>query len=777
MAGPVFLLHNGDHPTLNGFPGAMSLAEFAEYEAVNLTNCDREPIHIPGSVQPHGILLALAPDLTIEQISDTTQALLGIAPAELLGQSLATLLSADQIQTLQDCLLGSFETINPLHLNLTTANGVHTFDGIFHRSPQDKLILELEPSTAEDRKDFFSFYAITKGILSRMQQTRDLLGLCELIVHEIQQLTGFDRVMVYRFDPDGSGTVIAESCQPDLEPYLGLHYPDSDIPKQAKQLYVLNPLRLIPNAQYRPAELLTLPLTAQQPPLDLSLAILRSVSPIHIEYLSNMGVGASMSISLLKEGKLWGLIACHHQSNKFISYSTRTICEFLGQIMALEIGTKEDTQNLDYTLRLKAIQARFIERLTRAEDFSTALVKNREELLALTSAEGAAICADGFITTVGKTPPEAFIHDLLDWLRDRFQDHLFVTDALAEQYSPAQAYLSTASGVMALSITKVQKNYVLWFRPEQVQYVTWAGNPDKFKQVETDGSLTIFPRKSFEAWKQLVEGHSQPWQPCEIDGAIELRSAIVGIILRKADELAAINLELERSNSELDSFTYIASHDLKEPLRGIHNYSTFLLEDYAGQLDEDGINKLETLVRLSQRMEDLISALLRFSRLGRQELDLQPLDLNELVRTVSEVLHISNTDSNIEIRVPQALPTVRGDRVLIEEVLTNLIGNGLKYNDCDRKWVEIGTADLLDPTSDETPLQVIYVRDNGIGIRERHMDSIFRIFKRLHGPGKYGGGTGAGLTIVKKIVERHGGTIWVESLYGEGSTFYFTLPL
>lgn len=763
----------------------MSLTEFAEPDAVNLTNCDREPIHVPGSIQPHGILLVLAPDLTIEQISDTTQLLLGMAPTALLGQPLATLLSADQMQTLQTCLAGNFEALNPLHLSLETAKGPCSFDGILHRSPQDKLILELEPPTAENQKDFFSFYAITKGILSRMQKTRDLLGLCEVIVQDVRQITGFDRVMVYRFDRDGSGTVIAESCEESLEPYLGLHYPDSDIPKQAKQLYVLNPLRIIPNAHYTPAKLLALPSTAQQPPLDLSLAVLRSVSPMHIEYLSNMGVGASMSISLVKEGRLWGLIACHHSSEKFIAYSTRTVCEFLGQIMALEIGTKEDTQNLDYTLRLKAIQARFIERLTLAEDFSTALVKNREELLALTNAEGAAVCADGFVTTVGKTPPESFIHDLIDWLRDRFNDHLFITDALGEQYPPAQAYLSTASGLMALSITKIQKNYVLWFRPEQVQYVAWAGNPEKPKQVEEDGSLTLFPRKSFEAWQQLVEGHSQAWQSCEVEGAVELRSAIVGIILRKADELAAINLELERSNSELDAFTYIASHDLKEPLRGIHNYSTFLLEDYAGQLDEDGVNKLETLVRLSQRMEDLISALLRFSRLGRQEIDLRPLDLNELVQTVSEVLHISNThtDSKIEIRVPQALPTVRGDRVLIEEVLTNLISNGLKYNDCDHKWVEIGVADapIPDPglplPDNPIPMQVLYLRDNGIGIRERHLDSIFRIFKRLQGPGKYGGGTGAGLTIVKKIVERHGGTIWVQSLYGEGSTFYFTLPL
>jgi PAS domain S-box-containing protein len=234
-------------------------------------------------------------------------------------------------------------------------------------------------------------------------------------------------------------------------------------------------------------------------------------------------------------------------------------------------------------------------------------------------------------------------------------------------------------------------------------------------------------------------------------------------------ELKVKNAELDRSNQELDDFAYIASHDLKEPLRGIHNYATFLLEDYAAKLDDAGKAKLETLVRLAQRMEVLIDSLLQFSRVGRVELSSQETDLNDLVRSTLDPLQITVQEEKVDVRIPRRLPTVRCDRVRLGEVFHNLITNAVKYNDKPEKWVEVGYRD----GGDGPP--VFYVKDNGIGILAKHHDAIFRIFKRLHGRDKFGGGTGAGLTIVKKIVERHGGRIWVESAVGEGTTFYFTL--
>lgn len=240
---------------------------------------------------------------------------------------------------------------------------------------------------------------------------------------------------------------------------------------------------------------------------------------------------------------------------------------------------------------------------------------------------------------------------------------------------------------------------------------------------------------------------------------------------RRAErELEVANTELQQSNRDLDDFAYIASHDLKEPLRGIHNYSMFLLEDYGDKLDEDGKAKLETLMRLTRRMEVLIDSLLQFSRLGRVDLAMDDVDLNHTVAEVLDSLDINLKAEKVEVRIPRPLPTVLCDRVRVGEIFHNLIVNAVKYNDKEHKLVEIGYEDL---GGGEPP--VFHVRDNGIGIPEKHYDAIFRIFKRLHGREKFGGGTGAGLTIVKKIIERHNGRIWVESAPGEGTAFYFTL--
>jgi signal transduction histidine kinase len=240
-------------------------------------------------------------------------------------------------------------------------------------------------------------------------------------------------------------------------------------------------------------------------------------------------------------------------------------------------------------------------------------------------------------------------------------------------------------------------------------------------------------------------------------------------VQERTRELQQRNEELDQSNRELDDFAYIASHDLKEPLRGIHNFSSFLLEDYGGKLDDEGRSKLETLMRLTRRMETLIDSLLQYSRLGRVDLAIDRVDLNEIVAEILDSLAISLREEKVDVRVPRPLPVVRADRVRVGEIFYNLIVNAMKYNDKAEKWIEVGWRE-----SPGGPA-VFYVRDNGIGIPEKHQDAVFRIFKRLHGRDKYGGGTGAGLTIVKKIVERHHGRIWVESSAGEGTAFYFTL--
>ncbi len=754
--------------------------EANKLDTVNLTNCDREPIHIPNYIQPQGLLLALAePDLRITLASENASEILGLSARDLLDRPLADFISSDRgdlIEVIQACLDHSFEHVNPLNFAIANADGVvRPFNGVVHRAPSGEIVLELEPVESASKGDFFQFYRRIKVTLAKMQTTQNLSALCDLVVQEMRGLTGFDRVMIYRFNEGGDGTVIAESKQDDLEPFLGMHFPDSDIPKQAKHLYTLNWLRLIPDVNYQQIGLVATDGTSSDP-LDMSYCGLRAVSPLHIEYLKNMGVVASMSVSLIQQQKLWGLISCHHITPKLVPYEIRTVCEFLGQLMSTELSTKENNEDLDYKLHLKTIQSQFVERLTKvtSSNFVEEIISDHEALLNLTGASGVAVCDGDDIILIGQTPNREAIKTLSRWLRHLFKQDIFVTDSLSSIYPIAEEYKNVASGLLAMAISQTQSQYMLWFRPEILQTVTWAGNPDKPNQIESDGSLTIFPRKSFEAWQQIVSGKSNHWLQCEVEAVIELRRAIIDIVLRQSGELANINLELERINNELDAFAYIASHDLKEPLRGIHNYATFLLDDYGEILQGEGAEKLHTLVRLTTRMELLIESLLKFSRLGRQELQMDSIDLNLLLRNVNELFSMNPQWVNCKIHIPRSLPTVFGDRILIEEVFTNLISNAFKYNNQPEKWAEIS---WIESYGQPYNIFTFYVRDNGIGIREKHLESVFRIFKRLHASSKYGGGTGAGLTIVKKIVERHGGQIQVESTFGKGTTFSFALPI
>lgn len=736
---------------------------------VNLTNCDREPIHIPGCIQSHGVLLALKePELTIVQISDNTFRMLGMHPHELLNQTLDKLLDNEQIHLLSDCLgQENLQFSNFLEFSIRVGNKFVDFDVIIYRR-QGIIILELEPNLLEKSHKFFNFYPLIKLTISQLKNATNVTHLSQILAQEVQRITGFDRVMVYRFDENWNGRVIAEAKLENLTTYLDLHYPATDIPQQARQLYTQNWLRLIPDVNYQSAAIIPTnnPLTEQ--PLDLSNAVLRSVSPIHIEYLKNMGVTASMSISIIKNQELWGLIACHHQSPKYIPYEIRNACEFLGHITSLELGAKEDSEDSEYKLQLKSIHSKLVEYMSREKKFIAGLTNYQANLLELVNATGAAVYFDGEYITIGNTPEQLDLQNLIRWINQNLHEEIFATDELGKIYPAAEKFRDVASGLLVISIAKSQKNYVLWFRPEVLQTVAWGGNPNKAVEVTENGDMRLSPRKSFDLWKETVRLKSLPWKSCEINAALDLRNAIIGVVLRKVDELAQLNMELKRSNSELDAFAYIASHDLKEPLRGIHNYSNFLIEDYGDILNEDGRAKLQTLVRLTQRMEDLIDSLLHFSRLGRVDLSMQQTDLNQVIHRILDLLSPRIEEMGIEIRIPQPLPTVYCDRIQVGEVFSNLITNAIKYNDKAEKWIEIGYFHRNETL-------IFYVKDNGIGIREKHFDAIFRIFKRLHGQNKFGGGTGAGLTIAKKIVERHSGKIWVESTYGEGSTFYFTL--
>ncbi len=740
-------------------------------EQVGLSH-NSQSLRAPGSIQPHGVLLALSePDLQILQLSDNTNDYFGITTQELLGRSLTTLFDASQIELIKHCLAEDLGTINPIKLSI----GEQVFDAVAHHS-NGIAILELERSNIVTEANALRIQALARKAIARFQKSSDTKTFLQQVVEEVQIITGCDRVLAYQFDPEGAGSVIAEVKVEGLASFLGLRFTALDIPAESKAMYQQGLLRFAPDVSAPSVPLIAVDPTAA--PLDLGLASLRSIDACCVKYHQNFKVAAFLVIALIKDQQLWGLLSCHHQTPKYLPYEVRTTCEMLGQFVSSELQNKSEHAELDEWLKLKSLHAELMDAIAQTTNLQEALILPAPHLLGLTNAQGAAICLGDEITLVGASPTSEEVRDLMNWANAEIRENLFQTHSLPKLYPAAESFKQTASGLLLLRISKVQPYSILWFRPEVIQTVNWAGNPKDLVQVQTDGSIVLTPRGSFERWQETVRSTALPWSNRELDSAIDLRNAIVGIVLKKAEELAKLNLELEDRNRELDAFAFAASHDLKEPLRGIHNYSTILLEDYAPVLDEEGIDCLETMIRLTQRMETLVNVLLRFSQLGKAELHLELTNLNELVEQVVEMLEMTRRGVSLEVRVPRSLPTIHCDPVLVREIFSNLINNAFKYNTQSEPWAEVG---FLTPAEQSGVLQesleipVFFIRDNGIGIRPQHLELVFKLFKRLHDQDSYGGGTGAGLAIAKKIVERHDGILWVESAYGNGATFYFTL--
>ncbi|AFY36767.1 multi-sensor signal transduction histidine kinase [[Leptolyngbya] sp. PCC 7376] len=737
------------------------------------------PVRTPGAIQSHGFLLAVNPTtFVIEHVSQNVSSYLDQTAEKLLGESLHFIFSEQQILDLEAILNKQFHTPQTHHFAIEVQGKQCCFSALMHQI-EELLILELEPTEAKSKQNIASFQEVLEDALMQMQQVTYLRNLLLFFVEKIRHLTGFERVLVYRFDRDGVGIIEAESKAEHMTSYLGLHFPNVDIPVSARELFQMNALRLISDVEDEPIPLLAL---NDSELLDLSYAILRPPSPCHVQYLQNMDVAASMVMPLIKDGQLWGLINCHHSSPKHIPCDIRTACVFLGKLMCLELNNKLNYTELQAQKQQQAYLSEFIEAIAQADDLQTALTEPDQTLLALIDAHGAAICLDGEITCIGKTPEIKDIRDFLSWANSKIENNIFYTEALAEEYLPAENFQAIASGIFLLQISKVRQYSILWFRPEVSQTIKWAGEPEAQLVKNDDGDLELSPRRSFEVWKETVHHRSLPWRDSDIKIALELRSSLVGIVLNKADELANLNLELQRSNKELDSFAYAASHDLQEPLRGIYNYANLMIRDYPDALEEEGVKRLATIMKLTQRMQSLIEALLYFSRLGQTEIKRQVTDLNVILSEEMNLLQLNHEQAITEFVIPRSLPIVKVDPIVIREAFSNLLNNALKYNTQSHKLVEIG---YLAPDDDEFGVIakehhiknqfIYYVKDNGIGIRDRHLHKIFTLFKRLHGREQFGGGTGVGLTITRKIIEHHGGTIWVTSDYGKGSTFYFTL--
>lgn len=751
---------------------------------LTITNCDMEPVQTPGCIQAHGALLVLRlSNLSILQASDNAQAVLGHAADGLLGQPASRVIGLDGETRLRELLAKEQTDRNPLYL-LSLPGGqngadalditIHIIDGV--------VVLEFE-STGRTEATQPDYYALVKTTVTRLQTAGSLLELCNVVVDEIRELTGQDRVMIYKFHADGHGEVLAESRRADLEPWLGLHYPAEDIPKPAREVFTKTWIRPVSDVSGALAELLPLVNPDTGMPLDMTYCALRGVSIMYTEYLHNMGVAAALTLAIRRNENLWGLIACHHYAGpKHISHQVRAACEFLAQVVTLQHQAAEAKEHAAYRRSIEKVHQKLIAAAGSTGNFAC-FTAGTPSLLDGIQAGGAALYYDNHWTCAGNTPNETQLGGLKDWLIDTrlaSDAHSFyATDHLAEAYPDAAAFAKVASGLMALPVSHSERSLMLWFRPETLQTVNWGGNPHDKPLVPGPHGLRLSPRHSFDLFSESVHQRSLPWNPVEIEAAAGLRIAVLDLLASQVEHRIDTNHNMARSNEELDAFAYVASHDLKEPLHSIHQYANELLENAALMGDENR-NKLDRMLRLTVRMDSLLDALLQFSRVGGVEATFNAVDLNKTVNEAMEMVGFRAIDGN-SVVVPRPLPTAKCNEVQCQQIFVNLLSNALKYSDRTHKRVEVGYIDPAEnhprpgcPEGSEGAT-IFYVADNGIGIDAQYFKQVFKLFKRLHGQNNYGGGTGAGLTIVGKLVAQHGGKVWVDSVPTQGATFYFTL--
>ncbi|MEM9483049.1 MAG: ATP-binding protein [Cyanobacteria bacterium P01_F01_bin.116] len=737
----------------------------------NLAALKQPSINRLTKIQPHGVVLVLDPnDLTVLQASTNTVDEFFLEPQNVVGKPLDEILDPFQVDQFKVSLTEeNLDSINPVKVWVRReGDDYQVFDAIFHRNQEDLLILELEPALTQENIPFLSFYHLARASINQLESTAELYAFCQVIVKEVRKVTGFDRVMLYRFDDDGHGEVVAEEKCEDMEPYMGLHYPESDIPKPARQMFLSNWIRVIPDAAATAVDLYPAENPVTQQATDLTHSILRSAYPCHLEYLHNMGVGASLTISLMKDNKLWGLIACHHRTPKYVPYELRKACEFLGRVIFSEIATREEVADHTHRVRIADVQTGLIDAMSQADYFVEGLTGDPANLLELVGASGAAVLFGKQWTLVGATPSEDELNYLVQWLGKQLDDEVFHTDALPLIYLDAQRFKSLASGLLAIPISK--HSYVLWFRPEVIQMVNWGGDPNHAYDVEeSEQGLRLSPRQSFDLWKETVRCKSLPWQAIEIKAALELRKAVVNVVLRQAEELALLAQDLERSNAELKKFAYVASHDLQEPLNQVSNFVQLLEMRYSPKLDQDAKEFINYAVGGVSQMQTLIDDVLLYSKVDIQGID---CELTEIDAALDKGLR--NLQGRIRetgaVITREQMPTLMADGIQLMQLFQNLIGNAIKFRSPEvSPEIHIGVERQEDDW-------LFSVRDNGIGLGPEFADRIFVIFQRLHTRDEYPG-SGMGLAICKKIVECHRGRIWVESEVGQGATFYFTLPV
>ncbi|MDC0716610.1 ATP-binding protein [Nannocystis bainbridge] len=741
-------------------------------EPVTLDTCASEPIHIPGAIQPHGVLLACrGAELVVQQVSANVGEHLAVTAQAARGASALALFEPGSADRLRAAAASeALREHNPLPL---TARSGRSFEAVLHRVG-DVLVVELEPraSAPGAAAPAPAFDPRLRASVLRLQAARDVAALTSIAAAEVRAITGFDRVMVYRFDPEWNGEVVAEDRRADLEPFLGQHYPASDIPAQARRLYTINWLRLIGDVDYRPVPLLPPLDPASGAPLDLSHGVLRSVSPIHIEYLRNMGVTASMSISLLVDGALAGLIACHHYSGpRVVPFQIRETAEFLAQALSWQLSVLERADEAEQARRAQVQEAAIVQSVVTHAEMLDGL--GTPALLELVGATGAAVVLEEGFRCVGECPGADEVAALVAWLRTA-SDDVVVTDRLAVRFPGSVGFAGQPAGLLAVAVSRALGEYILWFRPSTEQTIDWAGGPAKTAVgASGDGPPRLSPRGSFALWRETVRGRSLPWQAAHIEAASSLRRVLLGGVRQRASELRTLNQRLLDTDRAKDNFIATVSHELRAPLNVISGWAQMMQEGFVPAVQVPHV--IEVIARNAQLQTQIVDDLLDVSRMasGKLTLEVAELDLRAAVGAALETAALAIRAKELQLvrTFADAPLPVLGDETRLRQIAGNLVTNAVKFTP------KGGTIHVdLRRVGDDA---VVTVRDTGQGLAPAFVPFLFDAFRQADaGMNRRSQGLGLGLAIVRKLVELHGGQVHGQSEgEGRGATFTVQLPL
>jgi light-regulated signal transduction histidine kinase (bacteriophytochrome) len=528
---------------------AVTLSDNVRFGEADLTTCDREPIHIPGSIQPHGLLLVLERRTgLVEQAAGDCRRFLGRAVDEIIGRAIDEFFDERTVALLRSTLSSDTQIVpTRICLQVRCLNGSADVDLTFHAAA-DTAILEIEHADHASSAVASSLIPL-KSMVAAVQLTATLQECCAVAAKAVRAAMGFDRAMVYRFLQDGSGLIEAEDANTGLERFLGLHYPASDIPQQARELYRRNWLRAIPNIDYVPVPLYPEANPRTRVPLDMSHCDLRSVSPIHIEYLRNMGIRASLSASIVCQDRLWGMLVLHHYSPRYVAAELRAACEVFSQILSLHIDAKVFSHQSRLRAGARVVRERLLSSVSTAVDLGRAVAQ--EELLEYVDASGAVVLLENQTHLLGVTPPMVDVAGIVDWL-NRADKPLVACDHLAAEYPPAEQFPGIASGVLAIGLSRRPRDYVIWFRPELGRTVRWGGNPDKPVQQLGKHGARLTPRGSFAEWLEVSKMHCAAWSEVDVESAEALRVALLEQLLQRVDR-GRRERQLQKSQSVADT--------------------------------------------------------------------------------------------------------------------------------------------------------------------------------------------------------------------------------